>query len=329
MYPTRFDWQVSATFGIFRLTCITACGPGCRLRDIRCLPARTQQPPDSFGLEGRITSRWQASRGTFFLSSLAYWLLAYLPFNIHQRNDFVKIRQHSVPVRPSARANCCARTFTAPSMIASCWTSKLNKASKALSGCAMSCHRRATLSTTSRSQSSALEYLQAVKGYNESVSKSILKAFPSTPTVPELTQLSNSGGLKAIADAVIREATLQAETSLRADVEVNITIPQDGNKRLTLIVKEGQSLLDVLDDYPELGSQLECTCAGIAACSTCHVIVSPDWFDKLPAAEEHEQDMIDLAAENTATSRLGCQLKFAREHSGIEIALPLEWNDLH
>lgn len=36
-------------------------------------------------------------------------------------------------------------------------------------------------------------------------------------------------------------------------------------------------------------------CGGEVACSTCHVIVEPSAFSKLPPASEEEEDMLDLA----------------------------------
>ncbi|KAL7469523.1 hypothetical protein ACHAXS_009777 [Conticribra weissflogii] len=36
---------------------------------------------------------------------------------------------------------------------------------------------------------------------------------------------------------------------------------------------------DNIDNANVLGEYLECACSGIMACSTCHVVVHPDWFD--------------------------------------------------
>ena len=33
------------------------------------------------------------------------------------------------------------------------------------------------------------------------------------------------------------------------------------------------------------------------ACATCHVYVEDKWFDKIPKAEDAENDMIDMAFE--------------------------------
>ena len=48
--------------------------------------------------------------------------------------------------------------------------------------------------------------------------------------------------------------------------------------------------------------EIEGACGGECACSTCHVIVDEDSFDKLPELELEEEDMLDLAAEVSDTS---------------------------
>ena len=67
---------------------------------------------------------------------------------------------------------------------------------------------------------------------------------------------------------------------------------------------------------------LEGACEGSVACSTCHVIVADDWFDKLPEASEDEEDMLDLAFDLRETSRLGCQIEMTEELDGLEVTLP-------
>jgi len=69
---------------------------------------------------------------------------------------------------------------------------------------------------------------------------------------------------------------------------------------------------------------LEGTCEGQMACSTCHVIVAREWFGKLPPAREEEEDMLDLAADVQATSRLSCQIVMTEELDGLEISIPSE-----
>lgn len=81
-------------------------------------------------------------------------------------------------------------------------------------------------------------------------------------------------------------------------------IAADGNVS-EVEAAEGARLLDVAqaDRQP-----LEGTCDGVMACATCHVIVDPADFDRLPPASPAEEDMLDLASDATRTSRLACQI---------------------
>jgi len=67
---------------------------------------------------------------------------------------------------------------------------------------------------------------------------------------------------------------------------------------------------------------LEGACEGSLACSTCHVVVAKEWYDKIPPASEDEEDMLDLAFGLTATSRLGCQIIVTKEMDGLTVTLP-------
>ena len=63
-------------------------------------------------------------------------------------------------------------------------------------------------------------------------------------------------------------------------------------------------------------------CDGSLACSTCHLILEQDVYDALPAPDEEEEDMLDLAFELTDTSRLGCQIKVTKDLEGMVAKLP-------
>ncbi len=72
----------------------------------------------------------------------------------------------------------------------------------------------------------------------------------------------------------------------------------------------GTNLLDLAQAN---GQPLEGSCEGSMACSTCHVIVAKNDFERLPSASEEEDDLLDLAAHVTRTSRLACQLSVPDE----------------
>ncbi|PIW30722.1 MAG: 2Fe-2S ferredoxin [Rhodospirillales bacterium CG15_BIG_FIL_POST_REV_8_21_14_020_66_15] len=82
---------------------------------------------------------------------------------------------------------------------------------------------------------------------------------------------------------------------------------------------EGLSVLEVAHRN---GVDLEGACEGSLACSTCHVIVDKEFYDRLEEASEDEEDMLDLAFGLTHTSRLGCQIVMCEELDGLKVTLP-------
>jgi len=80
--------------------------------------------------------------------------------------------------------------------------------------------------------------------------------------------------------------------------------------------------LSVLEIAHRNDIDLEGACEGSLACSTCHVIIDPEWFDLLKDPTEDEEDMLDLAFGLTRTSRLGCQILITEELDGLTVTLP-------
>jgi ferredoxin len=95
-------------------------------------------------------------------------------------------------------------------------------------------------------------------------------------------------------------------------------ILRDGEKH-DFEAKAGQTLLEIAKTH-EL--EMEGACGGAMACSTCHVIVDPAWYGKLPPPSSDETDMLDLAPGLTRTSRLGCQIKMTEALNGLIVKLP-------
>jgi ferredoxin len=81
----------------------------------------------------------------------------------------------------------------------------------------------------------------------------------------------------------------------------------------------GERLLDVAQ---AAGQPLEGTCEGQMACSTCHVIVAAEDFDALPPASEMEEDLLDLAAHVSRTSRLACQIWLSDTLDRLTVRMP-------
>jgi ferredoxin len=98
-------------------------------------------------------------------------------------------------------------------------------------------------------------------------------------------------------------------------------ISADGESVHMVEAPAGAVLLDVAQAD---GQPLEGTCEGQMACSTCHVVVDPADFDKLPPATENEEDMLDLAASATRTSRLACQIRLTDAMETLTVRIPGE-----
>jgi ferredoxin len=91
---------------------------------------------------------------------------------------------------------------------------------------------------------------------------------------------------------------------------------------------EGAVGVPLLEVAQAAGMPLEGTCEGQMACSTCHVVVAPDWFERLSSASEDEEDMLDLAAGVQRTSRLSCQIVLSEALDGLEVTVPAESHDM-
>jgi 2Fe-2S ferredoxin len=103
-----------------------------------------------------------------------------------------------------------------------------------------------------------------------------------------------------------------------------VFIERDGARREV----EAPLGVSVLEIAHKNGIDIEGACEGSLACSTCHVIVDPDWYELLKDASEDEEDMLDLAFGLTATSRLGCQIVMTEELDGLTVRLPASTRNL-
>ena len=101
-------------------------------------------------------------------------------------------------------------------------------------------------------------------------------------------------------------------------------IDRDGSE-LTVEAPLGNTILDIAHAND---IDIEGSCEGCLACSTCHVVVEPDWYKKLSAPSEDEEDMLDLVFGLTRTSRLGCQIKITKEIDGLRVQLPSETRNM-
>ncbi|XP_055069245.1 ferredoxin-2, mitochondrial isoform X3 [Misgurnus anguillicaudatus] len=100
---------------------------------------------------------------------------------------------------------------------------------------------------------------------------------------------------------------------------INVVYIDRSGQRIQVKGKVGDNVLHLAHKH---GIDLEGACEASLACSTCHVYVKSEYYDKLPEPEEREDDMLDMAPMLQENSRLGCQIVLTPELDGIELTLP-------
>ena len=99
-----------------------------------------------------------------------------------------------------------------------------------------------------------------------------------------------------------------------------ITYNTHDNKTHKIEVQNGLSVMEgaVQNDIPGIDAD----CGGGMACATCHVYIKEEWWDKLQAKEDGEEDMLDMAHEPNKFSRLSCQIIVSDELDGLVVTIP-------
>ena len=91
------------------------------------------------------------------------------------------------------------------------------------------------------------------------------------------------------------------------------------NSLKKLSVEEGASILDIAR---KKDIEIEGSCEGSLACTTCHVLIDEKWINKLAPANEEEKEMLGLLPDIKKNSRLGCQVRLTKHVDGITITIP-------
>jgi ferredoxin len=161
--------------------------------------------------------------------------------------------------------------------------------------------------------------MQSVYGKNMSVAN--LEAFGAT-------------GIQALADSVEKEQKKSKGGKARPFKIIRFEIPHHKTE-FDLKWKQGDSLLDLSQSSKGeelLMEYIEGTCNGQMSCCSCHVYVDETTFSALEPPCTGELDMLDLAYERKATSRLGCQVQLqdnllTADHT-ITVTIPADVNNV-
>ena len=63
-------------------------------------------------------------------------------------------------------------------------------------------------------------------------------------------------------------------------------------------------------------------CGGMRACATCHVHVLPEWLAETGGPGEEENELLELAPDRDAASRLSCQIEMRPSLDGLVVQMP-------
>lgn len=85
-------------------------------------------------------------------------------------------------------------------------------------------------------------------------------------------------------------------------------------------LEEGQSLMQVATNNVVPG--IDGDCGGEAACGTCHVVVDPQWSERVGLSGSVEEQMLAMNPEREPTSRLSCQMAVSAAWDGLTVRLP-------
>lgn len=60
-------------------------------------------------------------------------------------------------------------------------------------------------------------------------------------------------------------------------------------------------------------------CGGVCSCATCHVLIDPEWREKVGPATPAEEALLELEDDATDASRLGCQVPLGDVLDGLVV----------
>ncbi|XP_071438648.1 adrenodoxin-like protein 2, mitochondrial [Hetaerina americana] len=139
------------------------------------------------------------------------------------------------------------------------------------------------------------------------------------------SHLSSKSALKSSSSLLSRNVSV-TQPQLKKE-EVEVTFVKANGERIKAKGKEGDSLLDIVVNN-EIDLDGYGACEGTLTCSTCHLILKKEDYDRLPGKPtDEEMDMLDLAYDLTDTSRLGCQIIMNKSLDGLEVTVPSTVND--
>ncbi len=103
---------------------------------------------------------------------------------------------------------------------------------------------------------------------------------------------------------------------------VEITFVCADEEKVTVQGAEGDSLMELALENMVPGILAEC--GGACVCATCHVIIAPEWSDRLSPRSAQEEAILEGALSVTERSRLACQISLSEDLQGLTVHVPEE-----
>ena len=102
---------------------------------------------------------------------------------------------------------------------------------------------------------------------------------------------------------------------------IHVTFIGTDGEAVEVAAAEGTSLMETAVRNGVAG--IEAECGGACSCATCHVYVDPQWRERVGEANAMEGDMLEMAYEVAANSRLACQIRISPALDGLTVRLPV------
>lgn len=97
-----------------------------------------------------------------------------------------------------------------------------------------------------------------------------------------------------------------------------VVVSREGAEQ-SIEAKDGVTVMEALRDAGN--DELLALCGGCCSCATCHIYVEGGFFEKLVAASEDENDLLDSTSSRKEHSRLACQVPVKPELDGMRVVI--------
>ncbi len=84
---------------------------------------------------------------------------------------------------------------------------------------------------------------------------------------------------------------------------------------------EAKTGLTLMENLRDLDYGVAAVCGGMCACATCHVYLDQEWFERMPAPQSDEIDLVRDLSTYQPNSRLSCQIRFTPELAGLKLRI--------